>query len=136
VGRAANSGNQTTLCLTPMHAEAGLIKSMIANVHAAIQHVKAAAEQLPKPDRWQAMPAYICQRIVDRRCREARVRGAIGEGQERLQVQSSRAMLAQEAAGPDGPVPRSTDPYLPGQSTQDMPPPKRPGLRAPTATQE
>jgi hypothetical protein len=64
VGRAASSGNQTTLYLTPMHAEAGLIKSMIANVHAAIQHVKAAAEQLPKLDRWRALLAYICQRIV------------------------------------------------------------------------
>jgi hypothetical protein len=40
------------LYLTPMHAEVGLIKSMIANVHAAIQHVKAAAEQLPKLDPW------------------------------------------------------------------------------------
>jgi hypothetical protein len=41
-----------------------LIKSMIANVHAAIQHVKAAAEQLPKIDRWRTLLAYICQRIV------------------------------------------------------------------------
>jgi hypothetical protein len=64
VGRAASSGNQTTLYLTPMHAEAGLIKSMIANVHAAIEHVKAAAEQLPKLDRWRVLLAYICQRIV------------------------------------------------------------------------
>ena len=64
VGRATSSGNQTTLYLTPMHAEAGLIKSMIANVHAAIRHVKAAAEQLPKLDRWAALLAYICQRIV------------------------------------------------------------------------
>jgi hypothetical protein len=65
VGRGAtSSGNQTTLYLTPMHAEAGLIKSMIANVHAAIQHVKAAAEQLPKLDRWRTLPDYICQRIV------------------------------------------------------------------------
>jgi hypothetical protein len=64
VGRATSSGNQTTLYLTPMHAEAGLIKSMIANVHAAIHHVKAAAEQLPKLDRWRALLAYICQRIV------------------------------------------------------------------------
>ena len=47
-----------------MHAEASLIKSMIANVHAAIQHVKAAAEQLPKLDRWRVLLAYICQRIV------------------------------------------------------------------------
>jgi hypothetical protein len=64
VGRATSSGNQTTLYLTPMHAEAGLIKSMIANVHAAIQHVRAAAEQLPKLDRWATLLAYICQRIV------------------------------------------------------------------------
>ena len=64
VGRATSSSNQTTLYLTPMHAEAGLIKSMIANVHAAIQHVKAAAEQLPILDRWRVLLAYICQRIV------------------------------------------------------------------------
>ncbi len=64
VGRAANSGNQTTLYLTPMHAQAGLIKSMIANVHAAIQHLRVAAEQLPKLDRWRVLLAYICQRIV------------------------------------------------------------------------
>ncbi|MFN8750800.1 MAG: hypothetical protein ACK53Z_16200, partial [Betaproteobacteria bacterium] len=50
----------------PMHAEAGLIKSMIANVHAALQHVKAAAEQLPKLDRWRLLLAYICQRTSDR----------------------------------------------------------------------
>jgi hypothetical protein len=35
-----------------------LIKSMMANVHAAIQHVKAAAEQLPRLDRWRALGAY------------------------------------------------------------------------------
>ena len=64
VGRAAHSGNQTTLYLTPMHAEVGLIKSMIANVHAAIRHVKVAAEQLPKLDRPRLLLAYICQRIV------------------------------------------------------------------------
>ncbi len=64
VGRATSSGNQTTLYLTPMHAETALIKSMIANVHAAIRHVRTAAEQLPKLDRWAALLAYICQRIV------------------------------------------------------------------------
>ena len=64
VGRATSSGNQTTLYLTPMHAEVGLIKSMIANVRAAIRHVKQAAEQFPNLDRWGAMLAYICLRIV------------------------------------------------------------------------
>jgi hypothetical protein len=64
VGRAVNSSGRTMLYLTPMHAEAGLIKSMVANVHAAISHVRLAAEQLPKLDRWRALVAYICQRIV------------------------------------------------------------------------
>jgi hypothetical protein len=76
VGRTVSHGGQTMLYLTPMHAEAGLIKSMIANVHAAIQHVKHAAEQLPKLDRWRALLAYICQRIVGtrRRCQPRRRR--------------------------------------------------------------
>ena len=64
VGRATNSGNQTTLYLTPMHAETGLIKLMIANVHGAIQHVKAAAEQLPRIDRWRVLLDYISRQIV------------------------------------------------------------------------
>ncbi len=64
VGRATSSGGQTTLYLTPMHAETGLIKSMIANVHAAIRHVRQTAEQLPNLDRWATLLAYICQRIV------------------------------------------------------------------------
>ena len=57
VGRATSSGNQTTLQLTPMHAEAGLIKSMIAHVHAVIRHVRAAAAQLPELDRWRSLLA-------------------------------------------------------------------------------
>ena len=64
VGRATNSSNQTTLYLTPMRVEAGLIKTMIGNVHAAIQHINAAAQQLPKLDRWRVLLACICQRIV------------------------------------------------------------------------
>ena len=64
VGRATSHADQTTLHLTPMHAEVGLIKSMIANVRAAIRYVSSAAEQLPKIDRWATMLGYICQRIV------------------------------------------------------------------------
>jgi hypothetical protein len=64
MGRATSSGNQTTLYLTPMHAQSGLIKFMAANVQAAIQHVKAAAEQLPKLGRWATLLACICRRIV------------------------------------------------------------------------
>ena len=64
VGRAVSHAGQTMRYLTPMHAEVGLIKSMIAHVHAAIKHVRQAAEQLPKIDRWATLLAYICQRIV------------------------------------------------------------------------
>ena len=64
VGRAVSHAGQTLLYLTPMHAEVGLIKSMIANVHAAIGHVRRAAEQLPTLNRWATLLAYICQRIV------------------------------------------------------------------------
>lgn len=64
VGRATSHSDQTTLYLTPMHAKAGLIKSMLANVHAAIRFVRNAAQQLPKIDRWATMLSYICQRIV------------------------------------------------------------------------
>lgn len=64
VGRAASSGGQTLLYLTPMHAETGLIKSMIANVHAAIRYVRQTAEQLPTLDRWATLLGYICRQIV------------------------------------------------------------------------
>jgi len=47
-----------------MHAETGLIKSMVANVQAAIGHIKRAAEQLPKIDRWATLLAHIRRRIV------------------------------------------------------------------------
>ena len=64
VGRTVSHAGQTMLYLTPMHAAAGLIKSMISNVHAALKHVRQAAEQLPKIDRWATLLAYICKRIV------------------------------------------------------------------------
>jgi Transposase DDE domain group 1 len=64
VGRAVSHAGQTLLYLTPMHADVGLIKSMIANVHAAIRHVRSAAEQLPGLDRWSTLLDYICRRIV------------------------------------------------------------------------
>ena len=64
VGRASQSGGQTMLYLTPMHAEAGLIKTMIANVGAAIRHVRAIAQQLPCVQRWPVLIEYICEQIV------------------------------------------------------------------------
>jgi hypothetical protein len=64
VGRATHSGGRTELHLTPMHAEVGLIQTMIANIQAAIAYVRRAAEQLPKIDRWQVLVGYISGRIT------------------------------------------------------------------------
>ena len=64
VGRASQSGGQTMLYLTPVHAQTGLIKTMIANVGAAIGHVRSIARQLPGIDRWRALLNYICERIL------------------------------------------------------------------------
>jgi len=41
-----------------------LSTSMLANVHAAMEHVKSAVAQLPHRDRWAELLAAICQRIV------------------------------------------------------------------------
>ena len=64
VGRATHSSGQTTLYLTPLHGKAGLLKSLIANIHEALQHVKAAAEQFKATDRWAVLLRYVSQRIA------------------------------------------------------------------------
>jgi hypothetical protein len=51
VGKATRSSRQATLYLTPLHGKANLTKALIANVHAAPQHVKTAAKQFKGTDR-------------------------------------------------------------------------------------
>ena len=50
VGKAANHAGQTTLYLTPMHGKASILKSLIANIRAALQHVRLTAEQFKTKD--------------------------------------------------------------------------------------
>jgi len=64
VGKAASHAGQTQLYLTPLHGKVQTIKSLIVNIRAALQHVKAIAQQLPCIDRWAALLRYICQRIA------------------------------------------------------------------------
>lgn len=66
VGKAASHAGQTQLYLTPLHAKTKTIKTLIAYVRAALQYVKAIAQQLPSADRWTCLLRYICQRIVPR----------------------------------------------------------------------
>ncbi|MDO9314825.1 MAG: hypothetical protein Q7T97_09800 [Burkholderiaceae bacterium] len=71
-GRAeeVNSDGRSTargglfLYLTPMHGKAHLLKPLIANIHAALQHVKAAAEQLRTADPWAILLRYVSDKIA------------------------------------------------------------------------
>ena len=64
VGKAASHAGQTLLYLTPVHGKVSIIKALVANVRAALQHVARTAEQFPTIDRWAALLRYICDRIV------------------------------------------------------------------------
>ena len=46
VRRAAHSGGQTTLYLTPLHGKAKMFKLLMANIREALQRIKVAAEQI------------------------------------------------------------------------------------------
>ena len=69
VGRATQHAGQTTLHLTPMHAAKATLMLLIANIRAALSHVRKVAEQSPATDRWKALLDYIVARIVPRRPR-------------------------------------------------------------------
>jgi hypothetical protein len=64
VGKAVSHANQTTLYLTPLHGRADILKRLIANIGAALGHVKAAAEQFKELDRWGCLLRYISDRIA------------------------------------------------------------------------
>ncbi len=64
VGKAASHANQTTLYLTPLHGRSDTLKKLIANIGAALQHVRAAAEQFQGLDRWRRLLRYISDRIA------------------------------------------------------------------------
>jgi hypothetical protein len=64
VGKAVNHANQTTLYLTPLHGKAHVLKTLIANIGAALQHVRAAAEQFAQADPWGLLVRYVSDRIA------------------------------------------------------------------------
>ena len=64
VGRAVKHAGQTTLYLTPMHAAKDKLMGLIANVHAALSHVKAVAEQLPNANRWKTFVDFVVAKIT------------------------------------------------------------------------
>jgi hypothetical protein len=63
-GAGGQAWGQTTLHLTPMHAAKDKVLALIANVHAALSHVKAVAEQLPGANRWTSFVDYVVTKIT------------------------------------------------------------------------
>jgi hypothetical protein len=70
VGRATKHAGQTTLYLTTMHASRTALMLLLANIRAALSHVKRVAEQSPTTDRWKTLLDYIVARIVPHRPRK------------------------------------------------------------------
>ena len=64
VGRTVSHAGQTTLYLTPLHGKANLLKPLMANIHAALRHVKTVAEQFRPVDPWTVLLRYVCDKIV------------------------------------------------------------------------
>ncbi len=69
VGRATRHAGKTTLYLTPMHAAKSTLMLRIANIQAALRHVRRVTEQSPTVDRWKALIDYIVARIIPRQPR-------------------------------------------------------------------
>jgi hypothetical protein len=70
VGKATQHAGQTTLYLTPLHAAKTTLMLLIANIRAALTHVRKVAEQSPAADRWKTLLDYIVARIIPRRPRK------------------------------------------------------------------
>lgn len=64
VGRAVKHAGQTTLYLTPMHAAKDKLLALIANIRAALSHVRTVAEQLPQTNRWNTFLDYVVAKIT------------------------------------------------------------------------
>jgi Transposase DDE domain len=77
VGRATKHAGKTTLYLTPMHASRTALMLLIANIRAALGHVRKVAEQSPSADRWKTLLDYIAARIIPRRPRKRLETGAL-----------------------------------------------------------
>jgi hypothetical protein len=70
VGRATKHAGRTKLYLTTMHAARTALMLLIANIRAALSHVRRVAEQSPATDRWKTLLDYIVARITPHRPRK------------------------------------------------------------------
>ena len=72
IARLTRHAGQWRLLLTLSHAAADQIKTMISNIRAGLDHVLAAAPQLPKASRWSALVRYLVSKILAARPKNAR----------------------------------------------------------------
>ena len=64
VGRMTRHARVTKLVLALTHEAASQIKVLIANVRAGLSHIRSAAPQLDKSQRWPAMLRYIVAEML------------------------------------------------------------------------
>lgn len=64
MGKAASHAGQTTLYLTPMHGKAEMLRTLIANIRAALQHFRLTSEQFKTTDPWAVLMRYVSERIA------------------------------------------------------------------------
>ena len=57
VGKTASHARQTRLYLTPMHGKVSVLTSLIANIRAALEHVRLTAEQFKTTGPWACADA-------------------------------------------------------------------------------
>ena len=66
VGRLTRHAGKTRLQMTPLHGCRAMLMLLIANIRAAITHVRRIAEQSPGINRWKTLLDYIGARILPR----------------------------------------------------------------------
>ncbi len=64
VARLTQHAGQNRLLVTLTHAAGDQIKAMIATIRKGLDHIRATAPQLPKPERWRALIRYIVANIL------------------------------------------------------------------------
>lgn len=64
VGQQTRHGGQTTLTITPLHAQGPAVQQALSNINAFLAEVKATARQLEWKDKWRAILSRIFTKIL------------------------------------------------------------------------
>ena len=64
VGQQTRHGGQTTLTITPMHAEAHIAQQVLTSLNSFLCEVKATARQLDWTQRWRTILSRIFTKIL------------------------------------------------------------------------